>query len=280
MTPVLETLPPTVAQPASALPAPEAWIRIFAYGLALGLFAGAVFGIGLGFLISPRANDSSTQPSQAQAASVGDTAGNPTAPTTLPDVEVTQTVADLAPYRTMGKADAPVKIVLFEDPQCIYCQKMSTGPLKEIIEEYVKTGKATLSYRHSLFLGPESFAMAAAMDCAGSQGKFWEFHDQVYGNQHSENGGAVTDAVLTEWAKAVGVKDQNTYLTCLKASQQESQPSESIRIDQAASKTLRVTGTPTLFVNGKRLIGFVPMDFIRASIEQQLGQTNGKTVGS
>jgi protein-disulfide isomerase len=250
--------------PANQLLVPNNWVRIFGYGLLLGLFAGAVFGMGLGLLVAPKAETAATQPTIVQAPQ-----GEVAIPTVLPDMDVAQTMADIPTYRTMGKPDAPVKIVLFEDPLCPYCQKMSTGPVVEIIEQYVKTGKASLSYRHSLFLGPDSFTLAAAMDCAGVQNKFWEFHDQVYASGRAE-GGVVHTEALTDWAKLAGVQDSGQFVACLDAGKQGTYPGTSIQTDQVASKGLRVTGTPTLFVNGKRLVGYAPMEFIRTSIEEQL----------
>ena len=90
----------------------------------------------------------------------------------------------------LGNPEAPVTIVEFGDFQCPFCGKFFRESEPQIIERYVKTGKAKLVYRDYAFLGPESEDAAVAAGCAGEQGKFWEFHDYLYNHQRGENGGA------------------------------------------------------------------------------------------
>ena len=187
-------------------------------------------------------------------------------PTPMLDVDVDRTLSGARDYARMGIENAPVKIVLFEDPQCPFCKAAATGMLPQVIEHYVKTGKASVTYRHFTFLGPESTLLAAAMECAGQQGQFWPLHDQAYQNQLPENSGGVTNDLVTAWAKTAGVADLDKFKTCLSSPEVK----QLIEADRKLGGELGVRGTPTIFVNGKPLVGAVPYDFVANAIEAQL----------
>src|SRR5512139_1398364 len=66
----------------------------------------------------------------------------------------------------IGKADAPVKIVAYEDFQCPFCLLFTSEDEPSIISELVKTGKVQYEYRHLPILGNESVSAAVATQCA------------------------------------------------------------------------------------------------------------------
>ena len=82
---------------------------------------------------------------------------------------------------SIGPVNAPVTIVEFSDFQCPYCQK-SVGVLKELRRLY--GDKVRVVYRD--YPGPNhphAPQAAEAAQCAGEQGKFWEYHDILFDRQ-------------------------------------------------------------------------------------------------
>ena len=82
---------------------------------------------------------------------------------------------------SIGAENAPITIVEFSDFQCPYCQK-SVAVLKELRRLYGE--KIRLVYRD--YPGPNhpyATQAAEAAQCAGEQGKFWEYHDLLFERQ-------------------------------------------------------------------------------------------------
>ena len=188
-------------------------------------------------------------------------------PTVLPAFVVSDTLVGIRESLRLGKADAPVQIVIFSDPQCPFCKKLVDETEAQLIETYVKTGQAALTYRHFIFLGPESLQIAKAMECAGEQGKFWDFHNLAFKQQFPENSGLATEAAMLDWAKAIKL-DAVRFKTCL----QDPQIEQRIQDDTELGRKLHVTGTPTLFINGRPMPGALPFSFLKGAIDEALGK--------
>ena len=207
------------------------------------------------------------------ATSVAATIAQPTVetvgpqPTQLPIVGISETLKGAPDYARMGDASAPIQLVVFADPQCPFCRQQALETEPQLIEQYVKTGKASLTYRHFTFLGAESQRIASAMACAGVQGgnAFWQFKQYAYAHQFSENSGLATNEALAQWARAVKL-DVGRFKACLVSDAARAQ----VEADTSAGRALGVTGTPTLFVNGRPMPGALPFDFIKTAIDAEL----------
>ncbi len=144
-----------------------------------------------------------------------------------------------APF--MGKSDAPVTIVLFGDFQCSYCAKMGEF-FDQVFARY--PDKIKLVFKN-FPLRVHKYAVNAAMAAlaADKQGRFWEFHDLLF--KYSKQ---LNDKKVEEIARQLGLdyellnKDMNN-------------PAIRRRLQQDMNDGIRagVTGTPTIFVNGREL---------------------------
>jgi protein-disulfide isomerase len=105
---------------------------------------------------------------------------------------------------TLGKADAPVTIVEFADPQCPFCKDYTLNEMPALVQKYVRTGKAKMDLRFLTFIGPDSVTAARALLGAAAQGRFWNAADVFYRNQGQENSGYVTSAFLDQVLKDAG----------------------------------------------------------------------------
>jgi protein-disulfide isomerase len=83
------------------------------------------------------------------------------------------------PKRLRGSPTAPVMIVEFSDFQCIYCHQVE-ATLKNLLAKY--GNRASLAYRDFPLtqVHPQAELAAEASRCAGEQGKFWEYHHQLF----------------------------------------------------------------------------------------------------
>src|SRR5581483_4420108 len=116
--------------------------------------------------------------------------------------------------RVKGAADAPVTIVEYADLQCPNCATWELNVEPQIEKDYIATGKVRLEVRDFAFLGAESTRAAIAVECAGEQGRFWEYRTALYRSQRGENGGAFSDANMKTIANQAGV-DGNALAACL-----------------------------------------------------------------
>lgn len=148
---------------------------------------------------------------------------------------------------SIGPADAPITIVEFSDFQCPYCQK-SVDTLKEVRRLY--GDKIRVVYRD--YPGPnhpQAAAAAEAAQCAGDQGKFWEFHDLLFARQTPETGWDF-DALARELGLQAG-----ELSTCLSTGHYR----EEVRKDLRDGLALGIASTPTFFINGRPLVGAQPL---------------------
>lgn len=150
--------------------------------------------------------------------------------------------------KNMGDPNAPVKIEVWEDFQCSGCMFYSINIEPLIIQNYVATGKVYYTYNFYLLGGVmtgESYQSANAAMCALEQGRFWDFHDELYANWLGENVGAYTDKRLVAIAESLGL-DMEDFNACFKADKY----ANVIRQDYAAGQARDITSTPTIFING------------------------------
>ncbi len=165
----------------------------------------------------------------------------------------------------LGNPDAPVAIVEFADYQCPFCGRFYSATAKEIIEKYVKTGKAKFIYRDFAFLGEESQWAAQAARCAGDQGKYWQYHDYLYEHQNGENQGAFAKNKLKSFAQSLGL-NTGEFNECLDSGKH----AQDVINDTEMGRKFGVTGTPASFVNGKFIQGAVPFSQFEPAILEAL----------
>jgi len=166
----------------------------------------------------------------------------------------------MAEGRTMGDASAPVVVEVFEDFQCPACQRYSDTTEKSLVESgYLEQGLVYYIFRQFPFiddgsLSTESDQAANASMCASEQGLFWEYHDELYANWNGENIGTFNDNRLITFAGNVGL-DVDAFEQCFT----ENRYQADIDIDMTMARTYGISGTPSLFVNGKQVApGYVP----------------------
>lgn len=162
----------------------------------------------------------------------------------------------------LGDPAAPVTIVEFSDFECPFCKRFASDTEPKIIENYVKTGKVKFVYRDFPLSAIHASAQKAAeaAECADDHGRFWPYHDRIFENQQN-----LSEANLKTWAVELGV-DANTFNQCLDSGKYK----DEVAKDLADGQALGVSGTPTFFINGVRLVGALPYSQFEQVIEAAL----------
>ena len=164
----------------------------------------------------------------------------------------------------LGNPAAKVVLIEYGDFQCPFCGRFSQTAERQIIETYVKTGKAAFIWRDFAFLGEESFRAAEAARCAGEQGKFWDYHDYLFNNQKGENEGAFADRNLKRFAKELKL-DETKFNSCLDSGKFRKQVDATSNI----GRSVGVSGTPATFVNGQLVSGAQPFAVFQKIIDEE-----------
>ena len=141
---------------------------------------------------------------------------------------------------------APVTIDLWEDPQCPVCRTFEIS-IGAYIDTMVRSKKATVVYHVLSFLGPESIRAANAMMCAADEGHYLDFHQAIYTVQPAlENSGFFSNDNLVKIGDYIGLTSK-TFTNCVT----NGSKLELVKAHEDSMPTYKVSGTPTVFINGK-----------------------------
>ena len=140
----------------------------------------------------------------------------------------------------------------------------------ELIETYVDNGTLRFEWRDFAYLGQESKTAAQAARAAQEQGKFWEYHDLLYQNQGSINGGTYSDDKLVGLARQLGL-DIESFESGLASGRFE----EVVQEDLREAQELGIQGTPSFTINEQRLVGPQPLEAFEQVIEEELQKAGG-----
>jgi protein-disulfide isomerase len=172
------------------------------------------------------------------SAEAGDTAPTAAAPSAVP--KATTTVGDIAELdkddRVQGDANAAITIVEYSDFQCPFCSRFHPT-LEQMMTDYA--GKIRWVYRHfPLSFHEEAQNAAEAAECAGEQGKFWEYADKLFSNQ-STLGEELYKKLATELAL-----NTSQFDSCRSSDKYLAK----IANDEKEGAAAGVTGTPGTFI--------------------------------
>lgn len=120
-------------------------------------------------------------------------------------------------------------------------------------------------YVHFAFLGEESIWAGAASECAAEQDEFWAYHDLLFENWDGENQGRFGKDNLKQFALELGL-DAAAFGECIDSGRMEN----TIVEDSNFARQMGVRSTPTFSINGKPVLGALPIGEFQKLIEQEL----------
>ena len=165
------------------------------------------------------------------------------------------------PVMARGPATAPVTIFEWSDYECPYCRN-AQELLSRLQGEFPDAVR--LVYKDfPLPSHPGALPAASAARCAGAQGRYWEYHDLLFVAQP-----AFARVDLIGYARRLGL-DVGAFTACLDSDRFR----EAILADQREGREAGVRGTPTLFINRRKIEGAPPLEELRAAVRRALGET-------
>jgi len=193
--------------------------------------------------------------------------GQPSAPS--PSVPPEDEVGDVDPVTSddhvRGPANAPVTMIEWSDYECPFCQRFH-DTMNQIMSDSDLKGKVKWVFRHyPLSFHPEANPAALAAECAGEQGKFWEFTDKVYEYQ-SEIGSALYSRLVTELKL-----NKSKFDDCLSSKKYQSV----VDAHRNSGNKAGVTGTPGTVIIGadgslQLVPGALPLEAVKPMIQSVL----------
>lgn len=157
-----------------------------------------------------------------------------------------------------GNANAKYTVIEYSDFQCHYCAQFH-----ETMGAVMKEADVRWVYRHfPLDVNPLAAKAAAAAECAGEQGKFWEYSDALFARK-----GAIAEDTFTSVAQRLGL-DWVSFGLCVASGRYDA----AVAAQREDGVKKKITGTPTFYLNGKRYDGFVPL----LEFRKLIGVNSGK----
>ena len=183
---------------------------------------------------------------------------DPEAPKRELDTAATYRIGLGLPGHSAGPDDALVTVVVWSDLECPYCARLAPTLARLRAE---RAADVRLVLRHLPLTGHDGADLAAeAVVEAGRTGKAWALHDLIFASDRPR-----TRAMLLELGERAGVDP-----VALAAALDDHRHRDVVLADGAAASALGTTGTPTLFVNGRPLIGAVAYETLVAAVDEQL----------
>ncbi|MCC6269877.1 MAG: thioredoxin domain-containing protein [Microbacteriaceae bacterium] len=167
---------------------------------------------------------------------------------------------------TVGKADAPVTIDLYEDYSCPHCAdyEAAVGPT---LFALAASGDAVINFHPIRIVTAYGTAAGSAATCVaeGDSQNWPEFHSTLFAN-HSQQTDRWSASDFSNFAKIKGITDEGT-LSCIS----KSMHADWIGSNTDASRDAGVTGTPTLMINGEIQATLLGPDEIIAAVDSLKG---------
>ncbi|MEE4112597.1 MAG: thioredoxin domain-containing protein [Desulfobacteraceae bacterium] len=169
---------------------------------------------------------------------------------------------------TKGPANAPVTLTLFTDFECSYCARLAPV-LDQVHQQY--PAKVRIVFKNFPLVRIHRFAVPAALAglAADDQGQFWPFHDRLFQNYNQ------LDAQKIEAIREELGLDAERF----QARMNDPALKDLIRRDLEEGNAAGVRGTPTVFINGKKMRSPLTLDGFREAIDAAL-ETAAKAAGN
>lgn len=172
-----------------------------------------------------------------------------------------------------GPKNAKVVVVNFDDFECPFCSRMHSELFPEIFKEY--GDRVEFVYKDYPLSEIHPWAIHAAVDAnclaALNADAYWDFADYIHANKHEVDSEKTPGARLEAIDKLAVLQGQKHNVdgaklqACVKA-----QNEDGVKASMKEGDDIGVNATPTLFINGQKIDGAVPIGEIRAALDNAL----------
>ena len=155
-----------------------------------------------------------------------------------------------------GNKDAKIVFVEFADFQCPHCRIAS-----KLMDEVVAKRSQEIAFYYKQFplsSHPEAFNASKAALAAHKQGKFWPMHDLIFDNQAK-----LKPDIYDGFAQQLGLN-----LAAFKKDMASEEIAKQVERDRAEGERAQLTGTPTIYLNGRQYFGEKSVEAIEKEIDK------------
>jgi protein-disulfide isomerase len=165
-----------------------------------------------------------------------------------------------------GGNNAAVTLEEYGDYQCPPCAALF--PMVKTLEAQYGDRLRFVFRQYPLTTAhPHALVAAHAAEAAGLQGRFWEMHDRLYENQQAWSKEVDPRPLFINYARDIGL-DVDRFIADMGSPQVDAR----VTADRLRGRSMGVTGTPTLFLNGRMMPAeMMTMDGIRGAIDRTMG---------
>ena len=223
-------------------------------GLGLGrgaglLVVGLLAGLAVGWLAWHGGDGRGSQPSGSERMN-----------TVEPDERKMVEGVDVTLDPVLGPEDAPVTIVEFSDFECPFCARFANNTAPALRRHYGDKIRWIFVNNPLQSIHPRAYDAGLASECAAEQDAFWDFYDAAFSGRYG-----LSNADLMEIGRDIGV-DMEQYRSCYESAEYAEEMAEDIKEGQK----FYILGTPTFFINGRRMEGAQPPEAFATVIDSIL----------
>ena len=176
-------------------------------------------------------------------------------------IEVVEGV-DVSHDPVLGPADAPVTIVEFSDFECPFCSRFARETAPALRRQYGDRIRWIFVNYPLQSIHPNAYEAALAAECATEQDRFWPYYDALFSGRHELSSSGYAAA-----AAQVGL-DAERFDACYG----NADHAEEVALDIKEGEKFYILGTPTFYVNGRRMEGAQRPEAFAAVIDSILSQ--------
>ncbi len=166
-----------------------------------------------------------------------------------------------------GGSNAPVTLEEYGDYQCPPCGALSPE-LRKVEAQYGQRLRFVFRQYPLTQAHPHALVAAHAAEAAGLQNRFWEMHDRLYENQSKWSAEVDPRPLFINYARDIGL-DVDRFISDMNGPQ----VSARVTSDRMRGSSMGVTGTPTLFINGRMMRPeAMSPEGLRTGIDMMLGK--------
>jgi len=180
---------------------------------------------------------------------------------------------DVSGRPTRGAKGAKVRVINFDDFECPFCSRMHETLFPQLLKEY--GDRVTFMYKDYPLVEIHPWATHAAVDAnclaAQSPDAYWDFADYIHANQREVSNEKTPGArfvAIDKMTMLQGQKhnvDSEKLQACIKA-----QDEGAVKASMKEAEGIGVSATPTMFINGQKIDGAVPIGEVRAALDRAL----------
>lgn len=164
---------------------------------------------------------------------------------------------------SLGQADAPVTIYVFQDLKCGMCKYANREVISKLNDQYIKTGQVRVVFlEFPLGFYAKEVELAQAAKCAADQGRYYDYINHLYKNLKTSS-----PDLSSSYAQEIGL-DASEFERCVSSQRYL----ETVREEFETGKKLSVKGTPNFFVNGYQVRGAKPLAFFKELISREFAK--------